>query len=142
MEKQIKFRCWIPSYAEFIYWGFISGTFIGPPTGSNMSIEECLENSEQLTGLEDVDGQPIYVGDIIEYDVQFLKEGVSNGYQSYVSNKNTVKRLDEIVFRHGEFTPSHSQFGWEGEEIINCQYSKVVGNIHADPELYHKIPKI
>jgi len=64
--REIKFRTWIDRYKEFKYWGFIQGLFIGCPTGSGLSVEECKNLSQQFTGLKDKNGKEIYEGDFIQ----------------------------------------------------------------------------
>jgi len=93
--KQIKFRVWIEKYKEFKYWGFIDNVFIGPPTGSNLSIQECLELSEQSLGISDKNEHDIYEGDFFKQKVDINTE--LHGKYAYY----------EFVFKNG---------------IISCSY--------------------
>lgn len=65
-KRIIKFRCWNPRHNSFNYWGFIDGYFIGPPTGSGLTIEACSK-SDRLTGMLDRSGEDIYEGDIVKF---------------------------------------------------------------------------
>lgn len=113
---EIKYRTWIDKYKEFKYWGFIDGLFVSPPTGS-VSMQECLELSEQYTGLKDKNGKEIYDGDFLHlynYDSGVHSEGV-------------------VVFENGCFILKDNNGVWEyiHEGYINC----IFGNIYETPEL-------
>ncbi len=125
MNNEIKLRCWIPHYKEFKYWGFINNTFIGVPTGSNMSIEDCQKFSQLFTGIKYKDKE-IYEGDIIKL----------------INENNDIFHV-VVKFKEGAFAVEYD-FGdyditaigwalqmWESE----CCEIEIIGNIFETPEL-------
>lgn len=67
---------------------------------------------EQFTGLTDVDGEDIYVGDIVEWDVEM--PGTSFTMRETIGSLKTA-------------------FDFEGSE--ETETWRVVGNVHQNPEL-------
>lgn len=94
---------------------------------------------ERWTGAEDVDGQKIYEGDIIQiiYDTP---------YETYVR--------DVVVMRYGKPYPESDwldEFYLEEQDSSNSFYYfntsiknmaiKVLGNVNENPEMYEKLKK-
>lgn len=106
------------------------------------SVEGYLDEEffmERWTGAEDVDGQKIYEGDIIQiiYDTP---------YETYVR--------DVVVMRYGKPYPESDwldEFYLEERDSSNSFYYfntyiknmaiKVLGNINENPEMYEKLKK-
>ena len=106
------------------------------------SVEGYLDEDffmERWTGAEDVDGQKIYEGDIIQiiYDTP---------YETYVR--------DVVVMRYGKPYPESDwldEFYLEERDSSNSFYYfntsiknmaiKVLGNINENPEMYEKLKK-
>ncbi|WP_080440470.1 YopX family protein [Lactiplantibacillus plantarum] len=122
----IKFRAWDKENEIYLYnvqdaYDTLSG-FVKYDDGEDAEYDECcfgdfLDNkrydTEQFTGLKDVNGKEIYEGDILE----------NRKYRSIVKFANgkfladvvgTISRFDLIGETHG---------------------SKVIGNVHENPEL-------
>ncbi|KWT44627.1 hypothetical protein ABB43_07535 [Lactiplantibacillus plantarum] len=126
MATMIKFRAWDKENEIYLYnvqdaYDTLSG-FVKYDDGEDAEYDECcfgdfLDNkrydTEQFTGLKDVNGKEIYEGDILE----------NRKYRSIVKFANgkfladvvgTISRFDLIGETHG---------------------SKVIGNVHENPEL-------
>ena len=111
MSREIKFRAWHMPFGpkgpmqEMVY-GRASHIF----ALAEMSLEEYIV--EQYTGRKDASGKEIYEGDIIEVTTEGCKQ----------SDKYLVKNMWDphvwMVISNGYFTGS-----------------KVIGNIHENPEL-------
>lgn len=118
--SDLKFRVWNPRYKSFNYWGFINGHFIGVPTGSGMTIEECSK-SLRFSSLKDSKGVEIYEGDRLF---------VCAGYSSIVEFQDGCF---VSVYKHpedGEVIPLSEIIGKDTE---------VIGNIYQDAAT--EIPK-
>lgn len=112
MNREIKFRIWDYRYNEFRYWGFgENDMFKGIPTGGDMSIEYCKENSQQYNGLKDRHGNERCEGDIIR---RFT------GY-TFVEERKW--------FRLGEQNAAQA-FGYDFHKD-----DEIIGNVHQHPEL-------
>ncbi|UVE93249.1 hypothetical protein KE630_05745 [Lactiplantibacillus plantarum] len=126
MATMIKFRAWDKENEIYLYnvqdaYDTLS-RFVKYDDGEDAEYDECcfgdfLDNkrydTEQFTGLKDVNGKEIYEGDILE----------NRKYRSIVKFANgkfladvvgTISRFDLIGETHG---------------------SKVIGNVHENPEL-------
>lgn len=114
--KEIKYRVYQPIAKKFYYWGFVEkGTFIGVPVGAGLTLDDCLEKSQQYTGLKDRNGKEIYVGDVIKA----------------IGWKGSAYSGDVVEFRDGAFECS---YGCRVSSYSNLPI-EVIGNIHENPEL-------
>ena len=126
MSRVIKFRFWNKKtkcmYADT---GLSS---LGVNDGLDLALEYGYEVM-QYTGLKDKNRKEIFEGDIIEVpeDETF-------------SQRTRLKKsfLDVVIFKHGSFEASKSDFGYEGEDVIHLNLCSVVGNIHENPELLER----
>jgi hypothetical protein len=122
--REIKYRVWNDRYKEFTYWGFIDGTFKGPPTGSGLSIEECKKLSQQFTGLKDKQGREIYESDIVLWS--YRREWWNDGPGS----KKVIVAWDSYNTGFSPFCECDVEGQYPGGEF------EVIGNIYENPELY------
>jgi len=125
MERLI-FRTWIERYKEFKYWGFVNNTFIGCPTGSGLSIDECRETSNQWTGLLDKEGKQIFSGDLLE----FWYTPMQKGAQINTEPRHKIKA--EVIFKWGMFCLKHVD-GYENKHYLGGEY-EIVGNIFENKD--------
>lgn len=93
-----------------------NGYYIGR---SDLKVTKVLETSiGQYTGLNALDGMPIYEGDIV-----------------LISPFDDDKLIGEVIYEDGCFLLD----GVEGNDILcNYEVTTVLGNIHDNPELIKK----
>lgn len=122
----IKFRAWDKENEIYLYnvqdaYDMLSG-FVKYDDGENASYDECcfgdfLDNKrydvEQFTGLTDVNGKGIYEGDVLE----------NRKYRSIVK------------FASGKFLADLIETIQTFDLIGETHGSKVIGNVHENPEL-------
>jgi uncharacterized phage protein (TIGR01671 family) len=111
-----------------ISWYLMTDDIIIPPN-------KKWENVMQHTGLFDKNNQPVYVGDIIKYQIHYFDEDIEDIVESYKSKD----MFDEIVFVDGEFKASKSDFGYEGEDMIHIPSGEVIGNIKENNLSLYKL---
>ncbi len=134
----IKFRAWdkiqnkmlLPDNIEFIhgqaYWAEASAD--GQDECSNDGKVDgigTLFELEQFTGLKDVNGRDIYVGDIIKYF----------GANKKIKTKNEFGIIVYKADKYGAGFNSIIQNKEHGYGGINIAQDIVVGNVHENPEL-------
>ena len=136
MKREIKFRAWDKGQECYLYdiqeaYDTLSG-WVKYEDGEDADYdEECfgsfLDNKqyivEQYTGLDDINGKPIYEGDIVHgYDQE---PDIEDGY---IGSSMT----DVVNFKYGAF--------WIGDSRSNVMVMtppiiEVIGNVHTKPEL-------
>ena len=111
--REIKFRQRISG--QWHYWGFFDREFIGPANP--------LDPNYQYTGLKDRRGREIYEGDILSW------KSASKLYPSsdFIEERGEVKWDN----KNACFSVGKSNFDF----IVD---SKIIGNIHDNPELLKK----
>lgn len=115
--KTNKFRSWISSIQEFVY--FENGVY-SKFTDDGISVFNW-DNAEQYTGLKDSKGKEIYEGGILEYYSKYDEEAL----------KYIVKFGNGSFYLEGE-NHIESFFMISNDFFKDC---KIIGNIHTTPEL-------
>ena len=114
MNREIKFRQRNKNNGSFYYWGFVNGEWKQPIIQDNY---HAPEESDQYTGLLDINGKEIYEGDICKRVCGMLykvlwSEGM-HGWRMYCLDKNYYYDVRDIG----------------GHEWV------VIGDIYSNPEL-------
>lgn len=140
--REIKFRGRRIDNEEWIYGSLITHSHMGvdkyfiAPEGMAQiyatSHKVISETVSQYTGLKDKDGREVYEGDVLVYD--------DTPYSAYAS-----KQTGSITWRRGAFCFSHMFYGSMHYSTFNRddffeQKSKIIGNIHDNPELLKEAP--
>jgi len=118
MKREIKFRAWDKENKAFMPnegYAICDGDVMGLRYGNEM--EDVLTDQIELmryTGLDDINGKPIYGGDIVV---------VVSQYWGQLGNRYEVK------FRKGAFYAEYVLLSEISPSIT------VIGNIHENPEL-------
>lgn len=120
--RELKFRIFDKRFNEYRYWGFVKGSFIGPPTGGGFDINECNELSERFTGLLDKCGVEIYEGDIVSFGT------ISKHVVEY-------KEWRRVSYGHGDCGENYGVGFDMGSSYGTNNTVKVIGNIYQNPEL-------
>lgn len=128
MKREIKFRAWNKGQEYYLYgvqgaYDTLSG-WVKYENGEDADYdEECfgsfLDNEqyivEQFTGLSDVNGKPIYEGDLVRLD------------------DDSEEPIYKVIFDEAKFEIYGDGVCYDlGEEFMNCE---VIGNVHTDREL-------
>ena len=137
--REIKFRAWDNNLKEFRQnvqlWN--SGEV---STGYGETEFEQGLILEMFTGLLDKSGKEIYEGDIISYDGNMTgAEGLLPGYilegvKAIVSFKNG-RFFPDRVDKSDEGLDNPKHYEWVLSQIFRGGHTKVIGNIHENPEL-------
>ena len=85
------------------------------------------------SGFTDINGQDVYTNDLMECQVTNDFKFTNEYYELSESERDEVplfKNINSIVvYRHGCIEIEDSHFGWEGENLIHINRSKLIGNI-------------
>lgn len=98
-------RIWIPNKKCFVYFDGFS------TADCSMNIKTFSEFGQGRVNVDDIEGTPVYYGDIVEYPY-----------------KSKVKTMVILQFQGGGTWPDFS--GWWKEKPIIKPYVKIVGNIY------------
>lgn len=150
MMRVIKFRAWngyrkiMADYVSAIQNGDTQGT----PSSVNVIVDRKNETWDinndavellQFTGLGDIDGKPIYEGDILRLS---YKEPKTYIYKDEYDPKpkiimpRTVAQKAQVTKDTGTFGVSVKGVFLTLREVYNGQQNiKVIGNVHTSPEL-------
>ena len=129
----IKFRAWDKGNKNYLYnvqdaYDTLSGN-VKYDNGEDADYDEScfgdfLDNKwydvEQFTGLKDVNGKEIYVGDIIKSNYKYAQPKVS---QIIIENGNSYILGEDLATGNEMLVSDHI-----GE-------IEVIGNVHTNPEL-------
>ena len=120
--RNIKYRQYLKKEFQrgndvFHYWGYIDGAFVSP-VGKNYTDED----SQQFTGLKDINGVEIYESDIVESEC--YSQGAWFG-RPQPRTKYVIKYSDYS----GRFCFKQTDRQGDSNSM------KVIGNIHQSPDL-------
>ena len=121
--REIKFRAWNKVSKCFFMWD-LSFAFNGT--------DELWGSVEQFTGLHDKNGQPIYEGDIVNFEGWVFFSGIIQSKK----DKHEVVKWDEEktgFFPFNFYDVSYDVYNKPGD----CE---IIGNIHEKPELLEARP--
>lgn len=113
--KNHKFRQFNKNNGQFHYWGMSGPCWDHPKRTQNYVLPQ---DSDQFTGKRDMDGKPIYEGDILEL----------------------VKPLDPEGTCFDEKLGERMSVDWDNESswyliLGGGSRSKIIGNVHKNTEL-------
>lgn len=118
--REIKFRVWDDRSKMFHYWGFVDNCFVGITTGSDFSISDCKDFSEQFTGLTDMNGKDIYEGDICR----------ALGGESDPVDRREIDITGTIMFRGCAFDLVKDGCGYGLDYALQWDSLEIIGNVH------------
>lgn len=132
--RDIKFRQWDKTSAEFFYWGFGVGDFIFA-SPALLSDSNPIKDSEQFTGLQDKNGKDIYEGDVISVFYKDNKSDPENyeSLEAYIKDNSIIWTVE---FGEGKFLVVNG--GWPERCHVNDLWNRVgdsttvIGNIHEN----------
>ena len=135
--KEIKFRVWNPRYKSFNFWGFERGEeiFTGIPTGAGLTIAECSENSQQFTGLEDINKKEIYEGDILQWIEKRRWDNIDKKWVDEQKIIGIVRYEDLTASTHLISLGGTSEALWRKKTSGEIYDMVIIGNIYENPEL-------
>lgn len=126
--RELKFRVWDPVQHKMLRPDYLLNSNDGPSI--NQVTQELSLVLEQYTGLDDINGRPIYEGDILKVtaeDMNFYMAPVKwcgdDGYPAFDLNGHYIPHLWSY-----EANALSTIFA-EGEHAV------VVGNVHENPKL-------
>lgn len=119
-RENIKFRQAIFEKGKFFrwqYWGYgltggFTPEFIGPITISGINNQYEIKESQQFTGLKDINGIDIYEGDKI------------------INQSRNSKNPHPIIFHEGKFVADYGGLYYDFSQEIERERIEVVGNIY------------
>lgn len=86
-----------------------------------------MKQCKRQIGKKDKTGKEICIGDIVEFVYYYYDE-----HKPY-------KIRDVVTLERKGYWLENESFGWEGEDLINPEETKVIGNVKDDPELLKKM---
>ncbi|TXJ64547.1 hypothetical protein FGO88_15620 [Lactiplantibacillus plantarum] len=128
MATMIKFRAWDKKTKEYFHISELWNSGTNPECFNFDGWTDNFGNKgrlkdiviEQFTGLTDVNGEDIYVGDIIKSSYKYAQPKVS---QIIIENGNSYILGEDLATGNEMLVSDHIS------EI------KVIGNVHTNPEL-------
>lgn len=106
---------------------------------SVITIDETNKDYMMMySGHTDKNGVKIYEADII------LEKKLKIDYDE--KTDDIINKIEDryhlIINKNGLIDAEFSDFGWEGEDLVNLNECEIVGNIHQNPELKSKLYKL
>lgn len=125
MQREIKFRAWLPSMKRMTYTHTLDELMNWGTKPEDNGTAIWL----QYTGLKDKNGKEIYEGDIVE---------LTNTYKGM--NTKSIVEIDFIDFTFAgkwaeEYSPSGYMYNPLGCYNFPTVLIEVIGNIYENPEL-------
>lgn len=122
--REIKFRVWVPKLkrmGKVSEINFMTGTLV---VATNPIFSEIFRLRQvrlmRYTGLDDVNGNPIYEGDIVKSKYKYAQPKIS---QIIIEDGNSYIAGEDLATGNEMLVSDHV------DEI------EVIGNVHTNPEL-------
>lgn len=139
--REIKFRVWNSISNEYRSLSINAnnhnlglGFVVSDGIGSNVTTmyRSVGDTVEQYTGIKDIDGKDIYVGDIVQ-PVRVMEVLTETVVQPLADKPITVK--DDTYVNSKWIARSVGDTGFSVEDYYFSNELQIIGNIHHNPEL-------
>jgi len=138
-------HCYISGNGEALH--IIPGTegFVGLDSQERTKNKGDYVDVQFFMGLKDKNGKEIWEGDIViqketDWDAiasRYPNDQWKNEDIDFDCPEFQIEAMRDVATmdRFPSFWLINEQFGYEGEELIDCDYCEVIGNIYDNPEL-------